>query len=160
MPIDTRSPVWADRQGRFFNSPQWRVFPPNAGAFVHQQIIWGEGRSAERIETSGGRFEDPNALRPAQGRVGPRRPDPVPLLVEARTLLHGLASSEAPAEGGRADAAVHLGDAVLRQGRAARPSDAETARRVRHPDAPACRPRRGLLRALRRVGLADHGGRG
>ena len=38
-----------------------------AGAFVHQQIIWGEGRSAQRIEMSNGRFEDPNARSASEG---------------------------------------------------------------------------------------------
>jgi hypothetical protein len=41
-------------------------------------------------------------------------------------------------------------------GRPARPSHAETARRVRHPDAPARRPRRALLRAVLGLRLADH----
>ena len=50
---------------------------------------------------------------------GPRRPDPFPLPLEARAVLHGLAPSEPPAEGGRGNAALDLGDAQLRQGRAA-----------------------------------------
>ena len=91
---------------------------------------------------------------------GPGRPDPVALPVEARALLHGLAPPEPPAEGGGADAALDVGDAVLRQGRAARPPDAETARRLRDPDAPACGAGRALLRAVLGLRLADHGGRG
>src|SRR5690606_37571471 len=73
---------------------------------------------------------------------GPRRPDPVALPLEARALLHGLEAPEPAAEGRRGDAALDLGDAVLRQGRAPRPPDAEAARRLRDTDAPACGSRR------------------
>jgi ParB-like chromosome segregation protein Spo0J len=104
-----------------------------AGAFVHQQIIWGQG---------------------------PRRADPVALPLETRALLHGLAASEPSAEGRRPNAVLDLGNGELHQGRAPGPSDAEAARRLRHSDAPACSPRRALLRALLRLRLADHGGRG
>ena len=58
------------------------------------------------------------------------------------------------------DNAIDMGAAQLRQGRAPRPPDAETARRLRHPDAPARRPWRPLLRAVLGLRLADHGGRG
>ncbi|CAM4340019.1 hypothetical protein PARU111607_14645 [Palleronia rufa] len=104
-----------------------------AGAFVHQQIIWVKDRGGS---------------------------DPVALPLEARALLHGLASLEPPAEGGRGNPAFHMGTAEFRQGRPARPPDAETARRIRDPDAPARRPRRPLLRAVLGLRLADHGGRG
>jgi ParB-like chromosome segregation protein Spo0J len=57
-------------------------------------------------------------LRPSADHLGegPGRPDPLALPLEARALLHGLAPSEPSAEGRRADAALDLGDAVLRQG--------------------------------------------
>jgi ParB-like chromosome segregation protein Spo0J len=91
---------------------------------------------------------------------GPRRPDPLALPVEARALLHGLAPSAPPAEGGRGNAALDLGNAVLRQGRAPGSPDAEAARRLRHPDAPARRAGRALLRAVLGLRLANHGGGG
>ncbi len=102
------------------------------GAFVHQQIIWVKDRAD---------------------------PDAVVVPVAARAVLHGLAPPEPPAEGGRADAALDMGDAFLRQGRAPRPPDAEAARRFRDPDAPACGARRALLRAFLGLRIADHSGR-
>ena len=120
---------------------------------------WHASRRQAMLEAC---WEKAGRLRASADHLGegPRGADPVALPLEARALLHGLAPPEPPAEGGRADAALDMGDAQLRQGRAARPSDAEAARRLRHPDAPARGAGRALLRAVLRLRLADHGGRG
>lgn len=103
-----------------------------AGAFVHQQIIWVKDRGVSH---------------------------PVALPMEARALLHGLAPSEPPAEGGGRNPALDMGVAQLCEGRPARPPDAETARCLRDPDAQTCCAGRPLLRAVLRLRLANHGGR-
>ncbi|WCR17133.1 PriCT-2 domain-containing protein [Paracoccus alcaliphilus] len=50
-------------------------------------------------------------LRPSADHLGegPRRPDPVALSLEARTLLHGLAPSQPPAESGGGNATLDMG---------------------------------------------------
>jgi hypothetical protein len=108
---------------------------------------WHASRRQAMLEAC---WEKAGRLRPSADHLGegPRRSDPVALPLEARALLHGLAPPEPPAEGGRGNAALDMGAAQLRQGRAARPPDAETARRLRDPDAPACGARRALLRAV------------
>ena len=120
---------------------------------------WHASRRQAMLEAC---WEKAGRLRPPADHLGegPRGSDPVALPLEARALLHGLASPEPPAEGRRGNPAIDMGDAQLRQGRPARPSDAEAARRLRDPDAPARGAGRALLRAVLWLRVADHGGRG
>ena len=100
------------------------------GAFVHQQIIWTKTK---------------------------------PVLVRMHYLwahepcFFGWVRPQQAAQGQRRVGVDGLAAAVARGRRPTGTSDAEAARCVRHPDAPARAPGRALLRAVQRLGLADHG---